>query len=429
VEGILGGLRIDVVRATPFENTHLTGHSALSENQARLNQESPMVNSLKLVVVAASIVVVAQAGWARGRDTIAITIPLHSRLSLVQRLNRDGVELTQKKQFDKAEQLFLKAYLYDPADPFTLNNLGYIAELQGQLDRAHKFYELASEQSCNAAIDRSSVKELEGKPMRVAIDGLQNSPMRVNSWNVEAIRLLKQNRGDDALALLKQALKSDLQNPFTLNNLGVASEATGDYQSALRYYQAVASQHSTEAVIVTDDHVWGGKSVSDMAAASAKRLKKLMEDKGPDYTQAAMFDRRGVAAINHNDWNAARKEFLRAYSLDPSSAFSLNNRGYVAEMDGDLETAQLFYEKAAKATDADEHIGLATKSAAQGERLFMVAGDSNSKVDGALEQYSEQRHQQTAPIELTPRGAASTDDTAPLQNKRLNPNGSQTPDK
>jgi hypothetical protein len=32
-----------------------------------------------------------------------------------------------------------------------------------------------------------------------------------------------------------------------------------------------------------------------------------------------------------------------------ASAFSLNNRGYVAEMDGDLETAQFFYGKARKA--------------------------------------------------------------------------------
>jgi|SRR5580698_5287395 Flp pilus assembly protein TadD len=387
-----------------------------------------MINkALRVMVVAAWIAAAVPAGWTRDRGTVAITIPLHSRLSLVQRLNRDGVELVQKHQYDKAETLFLKAYLYDPADPFTLNNLGYIAELQGQADRAHKFYDLASEQGCSAVIDRSSAKELEGKPMRAAIEGLQGSPMRVNYLNVEAIRLLSQNRGNDAVALLKQAAASDPQNPFTLNNLGVASEAIGDDQAALQYYESVARLHSSEAVIIADDRGWRGKSVSEMAATSAKRLQKLMADRSPDYSQSAMFDRRGVTAINQNDWSAARKDFLEAYSLDSSSAFSLNNRGYVAEMDGDLETAQFFYMKAGKAADADARIGLATQSAAQGKRLFAVAADSNGKVDGALDKYSVERHLETAPIELTPRGGKFTDDSAPMQDHPSSPSAPQNP--
>jgi tetratricopeptide (TPR) repeat protein len=365
------------------------------------------------MVSVASIVAAAHIGWTRDLDTIAITIPLHGRLSLVQRLNRDGVESINKHQFDKAESLFLKAYLYDPADPFTLNNLGYIAELEGQLDRAQKFYELASEQGCNAVIDRSSAKELEGKPMTAAIEGLEGSQMRANHLNVEAIRLLLEHRSDEAVALLKRALVSDPRNPFTLNNLGVASEAVGDDQTALKYYEAAAGQHSSEAVIITDNHVWGGKPVSDMAAASAKRLEDLMAERNPDYSQAARYDRRGVDAINQNDWIDARKAFLQAYSADSSSAFSLNNRGYVAEMDGDLETAQFFYHKAAEAMDANARVGLATQNSAEGMPLSSVAAGSNSNVNSALEKYSEQRHRQTAPIELTPRGGASTDGSAP----------------
>ena len=98
----------------------------------------------------------------------------------VQRLNREGVEAIQKRNYEKAEALFLKAYLYDPADPFTLNNLGYIAELQGQLERALKFYQLASEQGSTASIDRSNAKQLEGKPITDALNGLSDGPMRVN---------------------------------------------------------------------------------------------------------------------------------------------------------------------------------------------------------------------------------------------------------
>ncbi len=370
--------------------------------------------TLQRIFVAAFVIATASLGWAGDHGTIAITIPLRSRLSLVQRLNRDGVELVQKHQYDKAESLFLKAYLYDPADPFTLNNLGYIAELQGQMDRAHKFYELASQQGCNAVIDRSSAKELEGKPMRAAVDGLQDSPMRVNHMNVEAIRILSQNRGDAAVALLKQALAADPQNPFTLNNLGVASEAVGDDLAAIRYYRQVANARSSESVIIADDRAWRGKSISEMAQASAERLQRVMAGRTPADSQAALLNRNGVVAMNQNDRAAAKKAFLQAYSLDSASAFSLNNRGYVAEMEGDLETAQFFYEKAAKAQDANAPVGLATQSSAEGRQLLGVAADSDNKVDGALERYSRQRHMQTAPVELTPRGGA-TNNPAPAQ--------------
>ena len=76
---------------------------------------------------------------ARAGD-LKLTLPKRSELTFVQRLNRDGVDALRKQQYEKAETLFYKAYLFDPGDPFTLNNLGYISELQGQLDRAQKFY-------------------------------------------------------------------------------------------------------------------------------------------------------------------------------------------------------------------------------------------------------------------------------------------------
>src|SRR5271170_8093158 len=81
---------------------------------------------------------------------IKVTIPKRSQLTPVQRLNREGVEAINKRHFSKAKSLFYKAYLYDPGDPFTLNNLGYVAELEGQVDRAQAFYAMASAQSTDA---------------------------------------------------------------------------------------------------------------------------------------------------------------------------------------------------------------------------------------------------------------------------------------
>jgi Flp pilus assembly protein TadD len=340
-----------------------------------------------------------------GADTHVIKIPRRSELTPVQRLNRRGVEAIKKHEYKNAESLFYKAYLYDPADPFTLNNLGYVSELEGDLDRAQKFYGLAAEQGSNATIDFSSAKNLQGKPMRDAVVNLQDATMRVNRMNINAMRLLAQNRGFEALDLLKKTIALDPKNTFTLNNLGVASEAIGDSNGALRYYLTAASSRSTEPTIVAADRAWRGKSVSDMAAASAKRLENRIRDKGSAASQAVMLTIRGVFEANHNDWDAARQDFLRAYSLDPNSAFTLNNRGFVAEQQGDLETAQHFYSKAQRAENANASIGLATQLAAEGQSLETVAGTSNGKVDNALEVYSRKRRLEQAPVELTPRGA------------------------
>ena len=345
-------------------------------------------------------------GDAFASDGHTINIPLPSKLTPVQRLNRDGVEFIQKGNYKRAEEVFYKAYLYDPSDPFTLNNLGYVAELEGQLERARKFYSLASEQSSNADIDKSSAKRLKGKPMRAALLDLQDVPMRVNRMNIDAMHLLSQGRGFEAIALLKHAQSLDPQNPFTANNLGFASEAVGDLEGALTYYRAAAMSHSSEAATITFDQSWRGKPVSEMAAASAERVEKRLRSIGQVEVRAAMLTVRGVFSMNQNDWAAAKEDFLQAYSLDPNSAFTINNRGYVAEREGDLETAQYYYAKARNAEDSTAKVGLATDLRAEGKPLTAVAVESNDKVDAALDGYSAKQRQQTGPVELTPRGGS-----------------------
>jgi Flp pilus assembly protein TadD len=350
-------------------------------------------------------IIIAYSGlhnaWA---SDIKITLPRHSELTPVQRLNREGVEAIRKHQYDKAEGIFYKAYLYDPADPFTLNNLGYISELQGQLDRAQKFYALAGEQGSNAYIDRSNAKQLEGKPMMYALGSLKEGPMRVNRMNVEAIEMLSENRNIEADHLLQESFSLDPHNAFTLNNLGVAEEALGDYEGALKYYNAASDSRSAESVVVTLNRDWRGKPVSEMAAESARRLQKRMQSESTE-ARAALLTVRGVSAVNRNDWRTARQDFIQAYSLDPNSAFSLNNLGYVAEKDGDLETAEFFYARAQKADNANARVGLATLSAAEGKHILAVSTDSDQKVDQQIDEYTQARRQQTGPIELKRRSA------------------------
>jgi Flp pilus assembly protein TadD len=277
----------------------------------------------------------AQAG------DIKITIPQHSHLTPVQRLNREGVEAVTKRNYGKAEKLFYKAYLLDPDDPFTLNNLGFISELQGQLDRAQHYYSLAAEQPSDARVDRASLRSARNETLKDLIGGAQ-SFVAVNHANVEAVRLLAQGRAVEADSILQTALKSDPQNVFTLNNLGVAKEMEGEDQEALKYYDESAGMHSDATAAVTLNQSFRGRRVSEMAANSAKSLRDRLARADQVREQVAELNLQGVSAVNRNDLRTAEQDFRKAYNLDPNSAFTINNIAYVAELDGDRETAQFF---------------------------------------------------------------------------------------
>jgi Flp pilus assembly protein TadD len=321
---------------------------------------------------------------AQARD-LKITIPKRSNYTPVQRLNREGVEAVNKHKYAKAEQLFYKAYLFDPDDPFTLNNLGYISELQGQLDRAQRFYALAAEQPSDAVVDRASSRRAQGGTLQAAIVG-SDSTVQVNHANVEGVRLLSQGRALEADAILQEALKTDPQNVFTLNNMGVAKEMEGEDQEALKYYDQSASARTNATAVVTANRTWRGHPVSEIAADGAKTLRNRLAQANNVTEQVAELNLRGVSAVNRNDLRTAEENFRKAYALNPNSAFTLNNIAYVAELDGDRETAEFFYDRARKTIGANATVAVATRQAAEGKPLFAVAADSNGRVDSQLTQ-------------------------------------------
>src|SRR5260221_3710682 len=299
---------------------------------------------------------------------LRIPLPGTGKSTPVQRLNRDGVEAVRKHKYEKASSLFYKAYLYDPSDPFTLNNLGYMAELNGDVDRAVKFYDLAARQPTEAIIDQSSSQKLKGSSFRDGVSGVDDHSMVVSRANLRAMQLLSKGRSSEADGMLQSALAQDPHNAFTLNNLGVAKETEGDLESAVKYYGAAAAIHSARPVAVTQNRASIGKPVSEVAADSARTLRERLARETAQ-ERAARLNFRGVEALNRNDWEEANRDFRAAYSLDPSSAFSLNNLGYIAEVSGDSETAKFFYERAAAARDAGAVVGLATGGDAEGMKL------------------------------------------------------------
>src|ERR1700676_5693014 len=132
-------------------------------------------------------VALAWASNLHAKD-LKITLPKRSHLTAVQRLNQEGVLEIHKRACEKAETLFYKAYLLDPDDPFTLNNLGYISELQGQVDRALRFYELSAQLATDAVIYRASSTKVEGRTMRQAL-AIPDTSLQINHDNGEGVRL------------------------------------------------------------------------------------------------------------------------------------------------------------------------------------------------------------------------------------------------
>lgn len=367
--------------------------------------------SSKRITLAAILLAAAFAPLLHAGD-IKVTIPKRSQLTPVQRLNREGVEAINKRHFSKAKSLFYKAYLYDPGDPFTLNNLGYVSELEGQVERAQTFYAMASAQSTDARIDRASTKELKGESLQSAISTFHDIPMQINRANVRAVGLLSQGRVREADTLLQQTLALDPKNAFTLNNLGVARESQGEYGEALKYYNAAANAHVEEPVIVTMNGSWRGKPVSDMARSSGDRLRKRMKNLESEQAQVALLNLRGVSAANRNDWHAAQDYFSQAYRLSPNNAFSLNNQGFMAERAGDLESAEDFYRQAREAGGSNDRVGIATRPAAEGLKLSSVADSSEGQVSSAIEVHSEARHRTGGPVELKRRDGSTVDSSA-----------------
>lgn len=348
----------------------------------------------------------AQAG------DLTITIPRRSKLTPVQRLNREGVEAVRKHEYSKAERLFYKAYLLDTDDAFTLNNLGYISELQGQVDRAQSFYALAAEQSSEAVIDRASARRMEGRPMKEAV-AVTDQPLQINHANVEAVQLLSQGRTAEADKLLQDTLKTDPNNVFTLNNIGVVKEMEGEDQEALKYYDQAAGMHFDAIAAVTADRTWHGHQVSEMAAASAKGLRARLARANDVPAQVAELNLRGVSALNRNDVRAAGEDFRKAYALDPGNAFALNNIAYVAELEGDRETAQFFYDRARQAVGANTTVGVATRRSAEGMKLFAVAADNNTEVGAKITQDREALRRQNEPVVLRRRDNSVVEESAP----------------
>ncbi len=354
------------------------------------------------LVLSFVVALLLSAGAAHAGD-LRITLPKRSKPTPVQKLNQEGVRAIKRHRYDEARKLFYRAYLLDPDDPFTLNNLGYISELQGDVDRAQRFYDLAAQNASDATIARSIDDDLQGKPVSAIAGKTDDRKMQINRYNVQALSLLQKDRAPEADLILQKALAIDPRNPFTLNNLGYAKEKEGELETAYTFYTRAANANSNDPIVVTANKDWRGKGISEIASNNARKLQRLMEKSESVQDRVARLNLEGVSAINRNDRADARKFFRDAYRLQPDNAFTLNNMGYLSEMEGDRETADFYYEKAAEARGRDQRVTVSTRYDQVGRPLARVAEFGDDQIAAKMEQERMARMREGGPIALKTR--------------------------
>ena len=259
--------------------------------------------------------------WAHAQS-LRINLPKHTDPTPVQKINQDDVKALKQHHLEKAERLFYRAYLIDPEDPFTLNNLGYVSELRGKVDRAQRYYELAAkENNSETTIAAASSRNLEGHKLSEVTTAYGTLELRINRGNLQAMTLLSQGRNQEAEDVLRETLKLAPRNPFTLNNLGFAMERQGDLDSALRYYNDASITHSSEPVVVAIDPHWtpnpwhSGLGAGLLrSAGSTRRGRRAIRRRGwagERIFEAAGTDRRKIcaASIEHCKRRAAVQDW------------------------------------------------------------------------------------------------------------------------
>jgi Flp pilus assembly protein TadD len=365
---------------------------------------SPFASVLAPSVLALSLgLFMVCGGVAAQAQQLRIPLPKKSKFTPVQQLNRDGVAALKKHDISKAKRLFYKAYLIDPNDPFTLNNLGYVSELEGSLERAQRYYDQAKANTSEAVIDRSTAQEAQGKTVASVAGRTAEGQMKVNELNSEALGLLNRDRAPEADVVLQSALKLDPKNPFTLNNMGFAKEKEGELESAIRYYDSSAATGSREPIVIAFNKSWRGKPISEVASQNADKSRKELTKAQDMQARVARLNLRGVSAMNRNDRKTARDSFEQAYKMDPNNSFALNNMGYLAELQGDTETAQSFYQQAQRAERARQKVMVSTRPEVEGQTVGHVAEESTTLVESRFEARAEARRRSGAPPALRTR--------------------------
>ncbi|HJW99644.1 MAG TPA: hypothetical protein VJ453_05770, partial [Terriglobales bacterium] len=97
-----------------------------------------------------------------------------------------------------------------------------------------------------------------------------------------------------------------------------------------------------------------------------------------------------------------------------------NNMGYVAELNGDRESADFYYAKAKEADNHERHVTLASRPEDEGKKLVEVADKNDTKAEASIRAEQElNRRKGKGPVlkeRSTGRPVVATPESQPIDN-------------
>src|SRR5205807_9627239 len=80
-------------------------------------------------------------------------------------MNVEAVSLLNKDRVAEADLVLQKALRIDPRNPFTLNNMGYTKEKEGELEAAINYYRAAADANSDEPVVVTVNKSWRGRPI------------------------------------------------------------------------------------------------------------------------------------------------------------------------------------------------------------------------------------------------------------------------
>lgn len=135
---------------------------------------------------------------------------------------------------------------------------------------------------------------------------------------------------DEAIATAEKALAADAKSPAALIARGVARAGKGDYEAAIKDFDAVTGQAGRDPALIalrSDAHVQRSK----VQYAQGKYLPAIDSCYFAILEQNNSFDahfNRGLAYLARHEYDKAIRSFDRAIQIDPKSAEAISHRGF-----------------------------------------------------------------------------------------------------
>lgn len=179
--------------------------------------------------------------------------------------------------------------------------------------------------------------------------------LALNPYNPDALHLLgylafQLGFADQAISLIEDAIKISPKEPLFYNKLASIFQAVGETDNAIAAYKKSISIRKDDSDVLNDlANLLRESALTDLNAKTLKEAERLVRKAIKlDPKRAQYHNNLGniLRDLNPLNLTKAKASYQRALKLSPDLSGVTSNLGLVAEMEGDLDEAEIFYKKA-----------------------------------------------------------------------------------